>query len=252
MVCHISISEPGNPKVKWISRRATDYSELYSVMNPFIEASLSGKGIRKAVLDGEMVAWDPRERKLVPFGQNRTIAAEMQSLRREEWQRHLFFIPFDLLLLERAGSSQVLLSEPLGERRRLLSESITPVPHFVEICRSVSVGGEVSRDERRRAILDYFDTVVNSGEGLFLSFFLFSFFSILFLFLSFHRGTCHQRSDFPLRVWRERERYQALGQNEAGVRRFHANPRCSRPSSLLRRGNEEKRGDLPLSRWCQG
>ena len=185
MVCHISLSRRGKSKVKWISRRATEYSELYSIMNPFIEASLSGKGIQKAVIDGEMVAWDVKERKLVPFGQNRTIAAEMRTIRREDWQRHLFFIPFDLLLLEKEDQEKrVLLSEPLSERRRLLETAITPVPHFVELCRSVTVGSELSKDQRRRAILDYFDTVVTSGEGLNKLLYL-SFFS-LFLSISFY------------------------------------------------------------------
>jgi len=166
MVCHAQLSS-NPPKIKWISRKATDYTELYQVMDKYLIAALEGKGVDKIVLDGEMISWDVEEKKFVPFGQNRTIAMEMkENPHQSDWMRHLFYIPFDIVYVSKVdgGGEMNLINQPLEVRRDVLEEIITPVPHFIEIVKEKRVVGTMGREARKQAIMTFFDEIVLNGE----------------------------------------------------------------------------------------
>ena len=56
----------------FFSRNSKDYTKLYGpALADIIRENVFGQAI---ILDGEIVVWDTIERKVAPFGKNKTVA----------------------------------------------------------------------------------------------------------------------------------------------------------------------------------
>lgn len=123
-------------KFKYWSRRGTDYTFLYGQdrtegsLTPKIESDGGiAKHVHSAVIDGEMVVFDPALGKILPFGTLKTSAGAAFDHGRTETIPHVCLLAFDLVYLN--GVS--LLQRSLKERIELLSTVINPLPGFLEI-----------------------------------------------------------------------------------------------------------------------
>ncbi|CAN0103826.1 unnamed protein product, partial [Phaeothamnion confervicola] len=163
-------------------RSINDYSDKYGpALTQWI---LKNVRAERCILDGEVAAWDDDRRCLVEFGHNRTVAREF--LDDPASSRRLFFILFDVV---REGVAKIIADAvaeadtklgiklgtvtpprggtmtelPLAVRRSVLKALITEEPHRLEIIHHRVVA---SRDpeERRRALVEYFDTAIESRE----------------------------------------------------------------------------------------
>ncbi|VBB88358.1 Conserved hypothetical protein [Yarrowia lipolytica] len=113
------MSEYGN-KFRWWSRRSKDFTETYGNSLDDASGSLTKRlrgiinpKVRNCVLDGEMVAYDPATKKIIPFGTLRT------ANRNEQNDLNLtkpMFMVFDILLL----NDKPLVDYTLAERKRTL------------------------------------------------------------------------------------------------------------------------------------
>jgi ATP-dependent DNA ligase len=158
-------------------------------MNQFI---LNHVSVEKCIIDGEMVAYDRGAGSeggsggggggLIPFGSNRTVAADEMKLRErgETPSKWLFFIVFDVLHTSGEGSQSALSSAapklsvsdgdvsswPLASRRRLLKEIVSEVPRRLEFVKCEEVG-EGTKEMRCAALAAFFNRAVETGqEGL--------------------------------------------------------------------------------------
>src|SRR3546814_1670519 len=58
------------------------------------------------ILDGEMCAWSDTEKRFIPFGSNRTVAAEEMEIAQPT--RWLMFVVFDVLYLSGDDAEDIL------------------------------------------------------------------------------------------------------------------------------------------------
>ena len=93
----------------------------------------------RVILDGEMIAWDPVNQAIIPFGNLKTAAlTEKENRSSEDGIRPLCIllqisfildIIFDILYLNHTA----LTRYPLHERRAALHRIINPVPRRFEV-----------------------------------------------------------------------------------------------------------------------
>ncbi|KAK1536606.1 DNA ligase I [Colletotrichum costaricense] len=129
-------SVPGGLRFCFWSRKAKDYTYLYGnglkdekgavtrhLANAFSE------GVRNAILDGEMITWDPEVDKIMPFGTLKTAAlAEQNNPYNNTGPRPLYRV-FDILLL----NDQPLTQYTLRDRHRALEKAVKGVHRRLEI-----------------------------------------------------------------------------------------------------------------------
>ncbi|KAG5356101.1 DNA ligase 4 [Yarrowia sp. B02] len=96
------MSEFGN-KFRWWSRRSKDFTETYGDSLDCATGSLTKRlrgvinpKVKNCILDGEMVAWDPATKKIIPFG---TLRAANRYEQNDMNLTKPMFIVFDIVLL---------------------------------------------------------------------------------------------------------------------------------------------------------
>ena len=102
------------------SRNSEDMSPKY----PDVLAKLGKwvkEGIKSFVLDCETVAWDPAEKKVLPFQQ--LMTRKKKDVKIEDVKVPVCVFAFDLLYL----NGQAVVQKTLKERRELLYQSFAPV-----------------------------------------------------------------------------------------------------------------------------
>ncbi|CAO3595413.1 unnamed protein product [Absidia cylindrospora] len=123
--------EEASQKFKWFSRKATDYTELYgssSMEEGKLSYEISGclKKAKSLILDGEMVAYDPKLDVFLPFGTLKTSAKD-ESL--DPDKAHPCLIIFDIVYYNGAH----LVDYPLSDRLKLLEAVITEKRGYLNI-----------------------------------------------------------------------------------------------------------------------
>lgn len=118
---------PGGFKFGWWSRKGKNYTRLYgdsfedesSSLTRYLKNSFHEK-VENCILDGEMIAWDPRLNKTLAFGTLKTAALSVQKnpFDNEGW-RPMYRI-FDCLYL----NDQDLTRLPLRVRRQILEGGV--------------------------------------------------------------------------------------------------------------------------------
>ncbi|CAM9015651.1 unnamed protein product [Wickerhamomyces anomalus] len=151
--------------VHYWSRKATDYTYLYGenlekgCISPHLKFV---KAVKNCVLDGEMITYDPQRNAILPFGVLKGSAVtELQRLDKgeiEELSARPLMMVFDLLYLNGRSLARV----PLEERKKWLSQILSPTPKFVEII-------QVSKADNEEAIKRALTQAIERGsEGVVL------------------------------------------------------------------------------------
>lgn len=123
-------------KLKFFSRRGTDYTYLYgeSIHDGFIGKHLKlNKDVKDCILDGEMITYDKTQNMILPFGLVKSSARSMltkDGIMNEGYQP--LFMVFDLIFMN--GTS--LANIPLNVRKEYLNGIFTPEPHIIELLSS--------------------------------------------------------------------------------------------------------------------
>jgi DNA ligase 4 len=116
--------------VRLFTRRTNEYTSHYSPS--LAKALVAGIQAERAIIDGEVLAYDPSTGQFLRFGENRTVASEESASSTSA--RSLCFVAFDILWVEkpRVSISQEgdVTRFPLGDRKRLL-ELVIPEPSRV-------------------------------------------------------------------------------------------------------------------------
>ncbi|KAK9472745.1 ATP dependent DNA ligase domain-containing protein [Dipodascopsis tothii] len=123
----------GGASFRFFSRNAKDYTYLYGrslddaagALTRHLAGALDAR-VRSAIVDGEMVSWDPAMGAIEPFGSLKTAALAEQAA---AGGSHPLFRAFDLLHL----NGTALVGFPLYERRRALAAVVRPVPGRFEV-----------------------------------------------------------------------------------------------------------------------
>lgn len=120
-------------KIKYFSRRGTDYTYLYgeNIKSGAISCHLNlDNNVRDCILDGEMITFDSNKNIVLPFGLVKSSAIERltkEGLTSKGY--HPLFMVFDVVLLN--GIS--LVDIPLKQRKEYLSSILKPEQQFVEM-----------------------------------------------------------------------------------------------------------------------
>ncbi|ROW17458.1 hypothetical protein VPNG_00632 [Cytospora leucostoma] len=158
-------SVPGGFKFGFWSRRAKEYTYLYGSSledeNSALTRHLKGvfhEGVWNCILDGEMIAFDPKVGKMVAFGTLKTSAVQAQKNPYDEQGWRPLFRIFDLLYL----NDEDLCSYALRDRRSSLEKIVKNVPGRFEVhdYRRCTLSSEIEPYLR--------EIVEDSSEGLVL------------------------------------------------------------------------------------
>jgi DNA ligase-1 len=106
-------SQPG--RVALFSRNREEIGESFpELMEAFEQIS------EPAILDGEIVAWNPTEQRALPFTSLQQRLGRKRVTREMREDTPIVFIAFDLLYLK----NELLLERPLSERRKALEQFV--------------------------------------------------------------------------------------------------------------------------------
>ncbi|ETN45170.1 uncharacterized protein HMPREF1541_10047 [Cyphellophora europaea CBS 101466] len=128
-------AKAGGFNFKFYSRKAKDYTYLYgdtldnknSALTQHLKDAFRD-GIEDAILDGEMITWDPEQDRQAAFGTLKSAAISEQNNPFTDRERPLFRV-FDMLLL----NGKLLTPYTLRDRRRALEQAIKPVHRRFEL-----------------------------------------------------------------------------------------------------------------------
>ncbi|KUI65648.1 DNA ligase 4 [Cytospora mali] len=158
-------SVPGGFKFGFWSRRAKDYTYLYGSSFEDDQSALTRhlkgafhEGVWNCILDGEMIAFDPKVGKMVSFGTLKTSALQAQKNPYDEQGWRPLFRVFDMLYL----NDEDLCNYELRDRRNSLQKVIKDVPGRFEIHQYRSCTSPFDIEPYLREI------VQDSSEGLVL------------------------------------------------------------------------------------
>lgn len=155
---------PGGYSIGWWSRKGKSYTYLYgnsfedesSALSRFMQGVFKD-GVLSCILDGEMVAWDPKMEKMLFFGTLKTAALNMQENPNDQEISRPLFRVFDCLHFQ--GND--LTNYRLSERRGILNKIITKeVPGRFEIHPCTLTKSPADIEPMLR------DIVARSSEGL--------------------------------------------------------------------------------------
>ncbi|SCV68522.1 BQ2448_643 [Microbotryum intermedium] len=133
----------------YYSRKSTNYTYLYGKnpqegsITPFIHEHFH-RDVKEAVLDAEMLVWDPQNSAYVPFGQLKSFAAKTSFGPNDP--RPCLKV-FDVLYIRTSIGCQSLLKTALWRRKALIHKVIkSPVPGVLEIAevKKISTADEIS------------------------------------------------------------------------------------------------------------
>lgn len=115
---------------RYWSRRGTEYTYLYGSskdepgsLTPYIADEAFQPSVQSAILDGEMLAYDPISKDFMPFGTLKGAAESGGEIAKKIHDPHPCFVAFDIVYL----NGETLLSKPLLKRKRLLEASVREV-----------------------------------------------------------------------------------------------------------------------------
>ena len=155
---------PGDLRFRFWSRRGHDYTRLYgeNLKDPSaLTCHLNGafaEGYDNLIIDGEMITWDPKQEKVVPFGSLKTAAnAEKENPGYNDGPQPLFRM-FDIVYCNRN-----IAQYTLRDRRQVLETVIPkPVKGRLEIHPYSELRHTSEIETELRAV------IASSGEGLVL------------------------------------------------------------------------------------
>ena len=155
--------ETGGKRFAWYSRNGTDYTYLYgscfsdpnSSMTRYLKSTFP-INIKNIILDGEMIAWDPLTKGVVPFGTLKTVALDQGAHPDKTTGSRPLFKVFDCLYC----NDKDVTKYTLRDRRNLLEQAVTQVDGRMEFLDywKCTTGQQI--EERLRQV------IAESSEGL--------------------------------------------------------------------------------------
>lgn len=147
----LQVHKDGHGEIRAFSRRLEDITHQYPEVIARIRSNLKA---RSAIIEGEVVAIDPKTKRLLPF---QVVMQRKRKLKIERYQKEVpvaLFL-FDLLYLD--GKS--LLGAPLVERKLLLGKHLK--------ARAPVAVGDFVRTEEISDVEEYFHKAIAHGaEGV--------------------------------------------------------------------------------------
>ncbi|KXS18341.1 ATP-dependent DNA ligase [Gonapodya prolifera JEL478] len=122
-----------NGQWRYYSRKGTNYTQDYGPdptrgsLTPFIHNSINAH-VKRCILDGELVVYDPASDALVPFGNLKTVGRKSFNPMNEH-EPHPYFVAFDILQMDNVS----LAEKPLHRRYEVLQSIIDPIPGRIAI-----------------------------------------------------------------------------------------------------------------------
>lgn len=147
----VQIHKSADGKLRVFSRRLEDITHQYPEVLDCVRRQLHA---RTAIIEGEVVAIDPRSKRLLPF---QVVMQRKRKLRVEHYRREVpvaLFL-FDVLYLD--GRS--LLQKALSERKRLLAGHFKPGP-------AASLGAYIRTAEITEAERYFHQAILRGAEGV--------------------------------------------------------------------------------------
>ncbi|EON97104.1 putative dna ligase 4 protein [Phaeoacremonium minimum UCRPA7] len=156
---------PGGVKFCFWSRKAKDYTYLYgngfeddnSALTRHLKEAFSDR-TKNCILDGEMITWDPKTDKIVPFGTLKTAALSGQKNPFDDSSERPVYRVFDILYL----NDKPLTKYTLRDRHRALETAVPGVPGRLEIHPHIAATSPDAIEPQLRKI------VAEASEGLVL------------------------------------------------------------------------------------
>jgi len=159
----IQLHKRGEQYQFW-SRNGKNYTDFYGAnpssgcLTPFIHRAFK-PAVDEVILDGEMLAWDPKTERILPFGSVKSL----KSTDNTELPRALFKV-FDILYLKGKGKPQgtSFVYKPLIERRQVMESGriFTEIKTRLEVC-------PCTRGKNTQDIRESFEKILQEmGEGL--------------------------------------------------------------------------------------
>ena len=155
--------ETGGKRFAWYSRNGTDYTYLYgscfsdpnSSMTRYLKSAFP-VNIKNIILDGEMIAWDPLSKSVVPFGTLKTVALDQGAHPDKTTGSRPLFKVFDCLYC----NDKDITKYTLRDRRNLLERAVTQVDGRMEFLDywKCTTGQQI--EEKLRQV------IAESSEGL--------------------------------------------------------------------------------------
>lgn len=147
----VQIHKNAHGELRAYSRRLEDITHQYPEVLACIRKQLRA---RSAILEGEVVAIDPKTRRHLPF---QVVMQRKRRLRIERYQKDVpvAFFAFDLLYL----NGRNLLARPLRERKRLLQEHLRSGP-------TAAIGDFVRTDDLTQAERYFHQAIAHGAEGV--------------------------------------------------------------------------------------
>lgn len=147
----VQIHKAANGTFRIFSRRLEDITHQYPEVLAHVQARLSA---RSAIIEGEVVAIDPKTKRLLPF------QILMQRKRKHKIERYQKEVPVALFLFDALYlNGKSLLSAPLSDRKQLLATHLKKDA-------VASIGAFVRSDDMSE-VETYFHAAISHGaEGL--------------------------------------------------------------------------------------
>eukprot|EP00451_Oxyrrhis_marina_P001508 CAMPEP_0204257848 /NCGR_PEP_ID=MMETSP0468-20130131/4674_1 /ASSEMBLY_ACC=CAM_ASM_000383 /TAXON_ID=2969 /ORGANISM="Oxyrrhis marina" /LENGTH=743 /DNA_ID=CAMNT_0051232013 /DNA_START=16 /DNA_END=2247 /DNA_ORIENTATION=+ len=142
-----------NGKIDVYSRNSENLTEKYPDLITVVRDHLMD-GVDNCIIDAEVVAFDVKEKRILPFQQLTT--RKKKDVHASEVTVQVCLFPFDIMLL----NGQALLSQPLRNRRDRLREALKEEEGKIMFAVRMDVTGE----EEIAAFLN--ESIENSCEGL--------------------------------------------------------------------------------------
>lgn len=149
--------------VRVFSRNMEDNTGKYPDIAKMLPSVLR-EGVSSVIVDSEVVAYDPKEDRILPF-QTLAHRKKKASVEGSAPQVKILVVAFDLLLL----NGESLLRSPLAVRRKSLRGALQETKGMLRfaVSRDVSVDDETSDENRLEDLSRFLDEAVEKGtEGL--------------------------------------------------------------------------------------
>lgn len=153
----------GGRKFAWYSRNGTNYTGLYgesykdpnSSMTRYLENAFP-YNIENIILDGEMIAWDPLTKGIIPFGTLKTVALDQAKHPEKTTGARPLFKVFDCVY----ANNKDVTKFTLRDRRNLLEQAVKEVRGRMEFLNYWKCTKAEQIEEKLRQV------IAESSEGI--------------------------------------------------------------------------------------
>lgn len=149
----VQVHKDGN-MIRLFSRNSLEVTDIYPMVRSFLLRHIKP---RQAIIDGELLVWDPEANAFEPFGRAKSLAVSEKTgvpsssaIRETSDKKQFCYIAFDILYL----NGEAKMGLPLRARMALLHENIEVKDKVVEIVEQKEVKSEQAVVEALNLAID--------------------------------------------------------------------------------------------------